>query len=870
MKTYRQREKQGTKVTDSGKGPDETKIKRKNRGFCFLEYEDHKSAAQARRRLMSGKVKVWNTLVTVEWADPIEDPDPEIMAKVKVLFVRNLANSVTEDILEKAFGQFGGLERCDVAPPLYRYDDYYYYAPPHAPPPPARGRGRGGARGGYSYPPDYYSYEDYYDYYGYDYHGYRGGYEEPYYGYDDFQGRSQRGPRGGPRGASYQSDPVEVYREIHTHGVGRQMAALYVSWAQQCERRNLNTDAELIYQKAFSNRAEPLDTLQHHYSMDPQVIMKPKPAALRALVEIPVSTANVTPQGAESVTDESTLWGSGHAPMASFPNHTQDLALSAHLVSTPLQPVTPPILEQSPPEEKQGGGVECTPNAQGTIMAECSSLQRPTHSLIQHSHTHTSITRQALAPLHVLAPLTFSDQSFRNRPSWNIYQSPNQELKSSGVGGGAGFNSSSLQGNSNNQLNSKNTEFLRDCMSEQINSNKELHTSDQVHSRSLTSLSNREFSSHTQNPVTDSPPEPLNSNHQPSTRLSDQKLKIFQEIESDHINSNHSQQTDVEEADLLLPERSFNMHRSVGSLSENIQMQQWKSFLVPQSPDLVARASQDLPMSPEPALGFSWLQVESPLHTAEPDLDLMESPLQTHTPSWSVCSDPHTTSLLEASGTLLSKRSLDRRKSARTLLLPSGTVEGWGCVSPGRDSNPVQHVPMCPAAKPGLIWNSCEDVLMTSPQPNNKTRTTGKDPEISQKLSCDDDVPMSPTQLHAPPTASGFQCTEMLSGRPWTYQDWISIESIRVYEDQYMDRNMDQYLEESSEALLLVNSTHSNMSSREAEFSIAVATKRLAVVSIGFADVFDSCGERRCHHRHFDNQKAPPSRQLPYLLACSD
>lgn len=57
--------------------------KRKNRGFCFLEYEDHKSAAQARRRLMSGKVKVWGALVTVEWADPIEDPDPEIMAKVR-------------------------------------------------------------------------------------------------------------------------------------------------------------------------------------------------------------------------------------------------------------------------------------------------------------------------------------------------------------------------------------------------------------------------------------------------------------------------------------------------------------------------------------------------------------------------------------------------------------------------------------------------------------------------------------------------------------------------------------------------------------------------------------------------------------------
>uniref|UniRef100_A0A8D2ZKE0 RRM domain-containing protein n=1 Tax=Scophthalmus maximus TaxID=52904 RepID=A0A8D2ZKE0_SCOMX len=85
--------------------------KKKNRGFCFLEYEDHKSAAQARRRLMSGKVKVWGNAVTVEWADPVAEPDPEVMAKVKVLFVRKLATAVTEELLEKTFSQFGKLER---------------------------------------------------------------------------------------------------------------------------------------------------------------------------------------------------------------------------------------------------------------------------------------------------------------------------------------------------------------------------------------------------------------------------------------------------------------------------------------------------------------------------------------------------------------------------------------------------------------------------------------------------------------------------------------------------------------------------------------------------------------------------------------
>ncbi|CAL8372842.1 unnamed protein product [Boreogadus saida] len=227
--------------------------KKKNRGFCFLEYEDHKSAAQARRRLMSGKVKVWGNPVTVEWADPVAEPDPDIMAKVKVLFVRKLATPVTEELLEKTFSQFGKLERVkklkDYAfvhfeerdsavkameemngkelggeeieivlakPPDKKrkerqaarqttrntgYDDYYYYPPPRMPPP-GRGRGRGG-RGGYAYPPDYYGYEDYYDDYygGYDYHDYRGGYEDPYYGYDDMysmRGRGSRPGRAGP------------------------------------------------------------------------------------------------------------------------------------------------------------------------------------------------------------------------------------------------------------------------------------------------------------------------------------------------------------------------------------------------------------------------------------------------------------------------------------------------------------------------------------------------------------------------------------------------------------------------------------------------------------------------------------------------
>lgn len=80
--------------------------KKKNRGFCFLEYEDHKTAAQARRRLMSGKVKVWGNVVTVEWADPIEDPDPEVMAKVRARSGAKPEGFLLSETLRRSLSQF--------------------------------------------------------------------------------------------------------------------------------------------------------------------------------------------------------------------------------------------------------------------------------------------------------------------------------------------------------------------------------------------------------------------------------------------------------------------------------------------------------------------------------------------------------------------------------------------------------------------------------------------------------------------------------------------------------------------------------------------------------------------------------------------
>ncbi|CAG5121066.1 unnamed protein product [Candidula unifasciata] len=85
--------------------------RQKNRGFAFLEYESHKHASNAKRKLQSGHPKFWQCDVIVDWADPMEEPDNETMSKVKVLYVRNLTSDVTEDQLKEKFGEFGKVER---------------------------------------------------------------------------------------------------------------------------------------------------------------------------------------------------------------------------------------------------------------------------------------------------------------------------------------------------------------------------------------------------------------------------------------------------------------------------------------------------------------------------------------------------------------------------------------------------------------------------------------------------------------------------------------------------------------------------------------------------------------------------------------
>ncbi|XP_062865895.1 probable RNA-binding protein 46 isoform X1 [Trichomycterus rosablanca] len=87
--------------------------KTKNRGFAFVEYESHKAAAMARRKLIPGTFQLWGHTIQVDWAAPEKDVDEETMQRVRVLYVRNLMLYTTEETLCTEFSRLkpGSVER---------------------------------------------------------------------------------------------------------------------------------------------------------------------------------------------------------------------------------------------------------------------------------------------------------------------------------------------------------------------------------------------------------------------------------------------------------------------------------------------------------------------------------------------------------------------------------------------------------------------------------------------------------------------------------------------------------------------------------------------------------------------------------------
>lgn len=63
--------------------PDATE-RHKNRGFCFVDFLDHKAASDAKRKIQQHKVRPFNTDLVVDWAEQQDEPDEETMSKVSI------------------------------------------------------------------------------------------------------------------------------------------------------------------------------------------------------------------------------------------------------------------------------------------------------------------------------------------------------------------------------------------------------------------------------------------------------------------------------------------------------------------------------------------------------------------------------------------------------------------------------------------------------------------------------------------------------------------------------------------------------------------------------------------------------------------
>ncbi|KAL4225766.1 APOB1 complementation factor [Mactra antiquata] len=80
--------------------------KSKNRGFAFVEYANHRAAAMARRKLIPGRILLWGHQIAVDWAEPEQEVDEDVMDK----------DNEDEEDIDSMFEAFGfGLQLGDAS-----------------------------------------------------------------------------------------------------------------------------------------------------------------------------------------------------------------------------------------------------------------------------------------------------------------------------------------------------------------------------------------------------------------------------------------------------------------------------------------------------------------------------------------------------------------------------------------------------------------------------------------------------------------------------------------------------------------------------------------------------------------------------------
>lgn len=88
-----------------------------SRGFAFVEFSSHAEAMLAYKRLQKPDVVFGHSERTakVAFAEPLREPDPEVMAQVKSVFIDGLPPHWDEDQVREKFKDFGDIARIMLA-----------------------------------------------------------------------------------------------------------------------------------------------------------------------------------------------------------------------------------------------------------------------------------------------------------------------------------------------------------------------------------------------------------------------------------------------------------------------------------------------------------------------------------------------------------------------------------------------------------------------------------------------------------------------------------------------------------------------------------------------------------------------------------
>ena len=86
------------------------------KGFAFVTFKDHVSAAQAKKVISNGTVKLFKVKVGVDFADQIPEPDAKSMSDVKAVHVTGFRSWITEAELVKLFESCGNIDKVKKLP----------------------------------------------------------------------------------------------------------------------------------------------------------------------------------------------------------------------------------------------------------------------------------------------------------------------------------------------------------------------------------------------------------------------------------------------------------------------------------------------------------------------------------------------------------------------------------------------------------------------------------------------------------------------------------------------------------------------------------------------------------------------------------